>query len=69
MPISRSPRHWISLALAVVWCVLAITQFLDFSGEPPPRWREIALTILAPLCLGLLIYDQQRVHRGPPPAA
>ena len=54
MAISRKPRHWIPIPLAVAWVVLAVIRFADFSGEPAPRWQEIALMVLAPVCLGLI---------------
>ena len=56
MALSRSPLRWLSVVLALALAVVAIMQFADFSGEPAPRWREIAMAILAPAVLCLLLY-------------
>ena len=54
MKISRRPRHWIAILLALATTVVAGIAFADFSGKPAPPWRNkvainvgLALTALA----------------------
>jgi cytochrome b561 len=60
---SRKPRHWVTLFLALAWTVTAGMAVADFSGNPEPRWRRMAigtgpaLTILA--LLGNRLLDRR----------
>ena len=45
MKLSTKPRHWIALAIAVGTMAIGIVSFADFSGEPPPRWREVLMMV------------------------
>jgi len=64
MTLSRRLRHGVALVLAVAWTVLAVVRFLDFSGEPAPRWQELASGVLAPLTLCIVILNL-RLDRVP----
>lgn len=51
MNLSKRPLVWIRLALALATTVVALISFADFSGKPPPQWRQTALFTGLALCL------------------
>jgi hypothetical protein len=54
MKVSSRLRHWIALVIALATTVVSIIGFTDFSGNPPPRWREIFMLLGPALTLGVL---------------
>ena len=57
MPISKKPRHWIALAIAVAALIFSVIQFADFSGEPPPAWRKFATLLSTGLLIPAIVYN------------
>ena len=64
MSISRKPRHWIALVMALATTIVAIISFADFSGEPAPRWRVISLMVGPTLTVLAIIYNLVLDGRG-----
>lgn len=53
MAISKEPRHW-----------FAIIAVLDFSGEPPPKWRSTSMVILWPIVLLAILFNVNKDKKG-----
>lgn len=51
MNLSKRPLNWILIALALATFVVALISFADFSGKPPPQWRQPAMFTGLALCL------------------
>lgn len=43
MNLSKRPIDWILIALALATTIVALISFADFSGKPPPPWRQPAM--------------------------
>ena len=67
MKLSKKPRHWIALAIALATLILAVVRFLDFSGDPEPKWREVSTMIGTGVMMGFIvanfILDRQEDER------
>ena len=57
MKLSRKPRHWIALVIALITAVVAVWNLADFSGDPVPKWRQMVSSIGAPLTLCAVIFN------------
>jgi hypothetical protein len=57
MALSKKPRHWISLIIAIAAFAISLIQVFDFTGEAPPRWRATANSLLIPVVILLLVWN------------
>ena len=57
MSLSTKPRHWIALVIAAATMVVGILAFIDFSGEPPPRWRDIFMLVGPGLTVAAIVLN------------
>ena len=57
MKVSRKPRHWILVVLALVWVIAAVVSFANFSGQPDPKWMRVLSVIMPTIVLLGIIYN------------
>lgn len=57
MKLSKKPRHWIVLALAFGWTIVATISLVNFSGQPDPKWIKVLSLIMPSLVVLGLIYN------------